>query len=215
MKLYTYWRSSAAYRVRIALNLKSLTSELFSVHLVKNGGEQLQSAYQAINHQGLVPTLEVDSGEVITQSLAIMEYLDEAFSKPALLPENPLARARVRSIAQVIACDIHPLNNLRVLKYLTGELGVSDEEKKQWYQHWISLSFTSLERQLANSNATGLFCHGDIPSIADACLVPQIYNARRFLLDMANFPTLKRIEENCQKLEAFQLAAPEAQEDAQ
>ncbi len=214
MKLYTYWRSSAAYRVRIALNLKGLSSEMAFVHLVKEGGEQLQEAYQAINPHGLVPSLELDDKQVITQSMAIMEYLDETYSGARLLPGSPLERARVRSIAQSIACDIHPLNNLRVLKYITGEWGVTEEQRTLWYQHWICSGFESLERQLSEGHQTGDFCHGDEPGLADACLIPQIYNARRFSVAMDDYPVIQRIGKNCEALEPFQKAVPEAQEDA-
>lgn len=213
MKLYTYFRSSAAYRVRIALNLKGIVAEQLPVHLVRNGGEQKLPAYRALNPQGLVPALE-DEGALLTQSLAIMEYLEETHPKPALLPADAVGRARVRAIAQSIACEIHPLNNLRVLGYLGGELGLSDEQKRTWYQHWVCLGFEALEQQLARDAATGRFCHGDTPTFADCCLVPQVFNARRFDIDLSPYPTLQRIDAHCATLEAFAAAAPARQADA-
>ncbi|WP_172198134.1 maleylacetoacetate isomerase [Niveibacterium sp. COAC-50] len=213
MKLYTYFRSSAAYRVRIALNLKGIVAEQLPVHLVRNGGEQKLPAYRALNPQGLVPALE-DEGALLTQSLAIMEYLEETHPRPALLPADAVGRARVRAIAQSIACEIHPLNNLRVLGYLGGELGLSDEQKHAWYQHWVCLGFEALERQLARDAATGRFCHGDTPTFADCCLVPQVFNARRFDIDLSPYPTLQRIDAHCATLEAFAAAAPARQADA-
>ncbi|MFB2538073.1 MULTISPECIES: maleylacetoacetate isomerase [unclassified Acinetobacter] len=212
MKLYSYFRSSAAYRVRIALNLKQLSYETIPVHLVNQGGEQKLPAYTAINPQKLVPSLD-DQGQIITQSLAIMEYLDETYSETPLLPQDAVGRARVRAIAQLIACDTHPLNNLRVLQYLQNNFKVDDDAKNQWYKHWIHESFAALE-QLLQSPETGRFCHGDMPSLADACLVPQVYNARRFNCDLSAYPTIVRIDAECTKLPAFQAAAPENQIDA-
>lgn len=214
MKLHTYFRSSAAYRVRIALNLKGIAAELVPVHLLKDGGEQFAAAYDALNPQHLVPLLE-DDGLVLAQSLAIIEYLDETHPQPPLLPADPRGRARVRALAQVIACDIHPIDNLRVLKYLSDRLGVSPGQKTEWYRHWVALGLQALERQLAGAPGTGRFCHGDTPTIADCCLVPQLYNARRFDCDLAPFPTLTAIAERCEALPAFEAARPENQPDAQ
>ena len=211
IKLYSYFRSSAAYRVRIALNLKSLPYEYLPVHLVK--GEQRDERYRALNPQALVPTL-VDDRETITQSMAIIEYLDEKVPEPPLLPATPEARARVRAIAQAIACDIHPLNNLRVLKYLTGTLGASEDAKNAWYRHWIELGLAALEAQLARDSRTGAFCHGEKPTLADVCLIPQLANARRYALSIDAYPTLGRIESRCLALDAFARAAPDRQPDA-
>ena len=211
IKLYSYFRSSAAYRVRIALNLKGLSYEYLPVHLVK--GEQRDERYRALNPQALVPML-VDEGETITQSMAIIEYLDDKVPDPPLLPPTPEARARVRSIAQVIACDIHPLNNLRVLKYLTGTLGASEDAKNAWYRHWIELGLAAIEARLAADSRTGAFCHGATPTLADICLVPQLANARRYDFSIEAYPTLGRIESHCLALDAFARAAPERQPDA-
>ena len=211
IKLYNYFRSSAAYRVRIALNLKSLPYEYLPVHLVK--GEQRDERYRTINPLALVPTL-VDERGTISQSMAIIEYLDETVPDPPLLPATPEARARVRSIAQAIACDIHPLNNLRVLKYLTGTLGASEGAKNAWYRHWIEIGLAALEEQLAADHRTGAFCHGATPTLADICLVPQLANARRYALSIDAYPTLERIESNCIALDAFARAAPDRQPDA-
>jgi maleylacetoacetate isomerase len=211
IKLYSYFRSSAAYRVRIALNLKSLPYEYLPVHLVK--GEQRDEPYRALNPQALVPLL-VDDGESITQSMAIIEYLDEKFPDPPLLPPTPEARARVRAIAQAIACDIHPLNNLRVLKYLTGTLSVSEDAKNAWYRHWIELGLAAIEARLAADSRTGAFCHGATPTLADICLVPQLANARRYDFSIEAYPTLGRIESHCLALDAFARAAPARQPDA-
>lgn len=214
MKLYTYFRSSAAYRVRIALNLKGLDYESIPVHLVKNGGEQKSPEYLAKNPQGLVPLFETDSAETISQSLAIIEYLEEIHPEPALLPSDALERARVRALALAVAADLHPLNNLRVLQRLSNELQVTDEQKSQWYQHWVKQGFTALEAMLTEANGTGDFCHGNQPSIADCCLIPQVYNAERFKCQMDDYPTIQRITENCLALDAFQKAVPENQADA-
>ena len=211
IKLYSYFRSSAAYRVRIALNLKSLPYEYLPVHLVK--GEQRDERYRALNPQALVPML-VDDGEAITQSMAIIEYLDEKFPDPPLLPPTPDARARVRSVAQAIACDIHPLNNLRVLKYLTSTLGASEDAKNAWYRHWIELGLAAIEARLAADSRTGAFCHGATPTLADICLVPQLANARRYDFSIEAYPTLGRIESHCLELDAFARAAPDRQPDA-
>lgn len=211
--LYSYFRSSASYRVRIALHLKGQSYDTVPVHLLNNGGEQFAPAFSALNPQSLVPVME-EEGRHITQSLAILEYLEERFPTPALLPVGLLDRAHVREIALAIACDIHPLNNLRVLRMLKSELGVSDEVKQQWIQHWVKLGFAALEQQLAASPQRGRFCFGDMPTMADCCLIPQIFNARRFEVDMTPYPTLVAIEEACAGLEAFQLAQPSAQPDA-
>ena len=214
MRLHTYFRSSAAYRVRIALNLKGLDYEAVPVHLVRGGGEHRQPAYLGLNPAGLVPALE-DQGQVLTQSLAIIEYLEETHPQPALLPAAPLDRARVRAIAQAIACDIHPVNNLRVLQYLTRELGADEVQKSAWYRHWIGVGLQAVEAMLAGDARSAAFCHGDTPGVADCCLVPQVFNARRFGCDLSAMPTVLRIADNCAGLEAFRRAAPEAQPDAE
>lgn len=214
MQLYSYFRSSAAYRVRIALNLKSLPYEYLGVHLLKNGGEQLADSYRNVNPTGLVPTL-VDGDVSLGQSMAIIEYLDETHPEPALLPADPIGRARVRAIAQTIACDTHPLNNLRVLKYLKRELNVDDEARDAWYRHWVELGLGAVESMLENSSDTGQFCHGDLPGLADLCLVPQVFNARRLKCDLSAMPNVVRIDAACRALPAFDLAAPEKQPDAE
>ena len=211
MQLYSYFRSSAAYRARIALALKGIPYDYVPVHLIK--GEQRAEAYRALNPQALVPALS-DNGRVITQSLAIIEYLDERYPDPPLLPATPIERARVRAVALAIACDIHPLDNTRVLKYLLHTLGVSEEAKNAWYRHWIDVGLSALEAQLATDPATGDFCHGDAPSLADVCLVPQLANARRFTIPLDAYPTLVRIDARCRELEAFAAAAPQRQPDA-
>jgi maleylacetoacetate isomerase len=211
VKLYNYFRSAAAYRVRIALSLKGLDYEYIPVHLVK--GEQRGEPYRTLNAQQLVPILADDRG-TFTQSLAIIEYIDERYPEPPLLPDTPEARARVRAIALAIACDIHPLNNLRVLQYLTGTLGTGEDAKNAWYRHWIDLGLAALETQLASDAATGVFCHGDRVTLADICLVPQLANARRNRIPLEPYPTLRRIDADCQSLEAFASAAPERQPDA-
>ena len=214
MKLYSYFRSSAAYRVRIALNLKKLSYDIVPVHLLKHGGEQLSPMYRQLNANGLVPTL-VDDNAVLGQSLAIIEYLDEAYPLVALLPKTPLDRAFVRSIALSIACDIHPINNLRVLRYLVRDLKVEDEAKNQWYRHWCEIGLNALETTLAADPRVGKFCFGDTPTLADCCLVPQIFNAQRQKCDLSNMPTLMRIYDNCLQLDAFVMAAPENQPDTE
>ena len=217
LQLYSYFRSSAAYRLRIALHLKGLAFDTVPVHLLKGGGEQLQSAYRAINPAALVPALNIDAdndGTTLTQSLAIMEYLDETHPQPPLLPADALGRARVRALALTVACDIHPLNNLRVLTYLSGELQASGDARNAWARHWMALGFATLEQHLANDAATGLCCHGDTPTLADCCVVPQVFNARRFELDLAPFPTLTRIADHCEALPAFIAAHPAQQPDA-
>lgn len=213
MKLYDYAFSSAAYRVRIALNLKGIAFDRSTISLIKDGGEQHSAAYKALNPQELVPALETD-GQVIGQSLAIIEYLDETYPQPPLLPSYPLAKARVRQIAYAIACDIHPVNNLRLRQYLSSVLKAEQAQVDAWYAHWITLGFTALETMLSRSKDTGRFCHGDRPSLADICLVPQMANAYRFRVPVAQFPTLVRIDEACRALPAFAAAAPEKQPDA-
>lgn len=211
MKLYTYFRSSAAFRVRIALNLKGLAYEPAFVHLGK--GEHLQPAFAQINAQGLLPALEVD-GALLAQSIAIMEYLEECHPRPPLLPKDPLARARVRSLALIVACEIHPLNNPRVLKYVKNTLGHSQDEVNVWYRHWIADGLAKLEAELGKSG-TGRHCHGDAPTMADCCLVPQIFNARRFECDLRPYPTAMRVFDNCMRLDAFDRAQPAKQPDAE
>jgi maleylacetoacetate isomerase len=214
MKLYDYFRSSAAYRVRIGLRLKGLDYESVPVHLLRDGGEQLKDAYRAITPSAAVPAL-VDHGATVTQSLAILEYLDETHPLVPLMPRDVLGRARVRSLALMIACDIHPVNNLRILRYLVKEAGLSEEAKNAWYVHWVQEGFAALEAHLAGSPDTGRFCHGDAPTIADCLLVPQVFNARRFNIDMAPYPTIARIDATCVALPAFAAAHPSAQPDAE
>ena len=213
MKLYDYFRSSAAYRVRIALNLKGLAPERAFVHLRR--GAQRADDYLTLNPQGLLPSLVTETGDVLTQSLAIIEWLDETYREPPLLPPDTAERARVRALALAIACDIHPLNNLRVLNYLTGTLGATDAQKDGWYRYWCDVGFEALETRLAREPATGAFCHGGAPSLADICLVPQLANARRVNLDLEPYPTLLRIEAACLALPAFANAAPAKQPDAE
>ncbi|MGP9535747.1 MULTISPECIES: maleylacetoacetate isomerase [unclassified Halomonas] len=210
--LYGYFRSSAAYRVRIALNLKGLPYHQSPVNLVK--GEQRGEDNLARNPQGLVPVLKTDEGAQLTQSLAICEYLDECHPTPALLPSDFLERARVRSLSQVVACEIHPLNNLKVLKYLVSELSVDDDTKLAWYRHWVYEGFSALEAMLTPEAGTSDFCHGDTPTLADICLVPQVFNAKRFECDLSAYPAICRIAERCNTLEAFRKAAPSEQPDA-
>lgn len=213
LALYSYFRSSAAYRVRIALHLKGLPFDTVAVHLLHGGGAQHSADYQRLNPSRQVPTL-VDDALALGQSLAIIEYLDETHPTPPLLPTGTAARARARALAQTIACDVHPLNNLRVLQYLEHELHVGAPQRAHWYRHWITLGFTALESLLQNSPDTGRFCHGDTPGLADCCLVPQMANARRFDTPLQDFPTLLRIESACLALEAFARAAPQVQPDA-
>ena len=213
MKLYDFGFASAAYRVRIALNFKGIAYDRASIHLVKDGGQQHSEAYKALNPQELIPTLEVD-GRAIGQSLAIIEYLEEIYPSPALMPTYPFERARVRQIAYAIACDIHPINNLSA-RHLLKDMGHSDEDiLKKWYFHWIERGFTALETMLSRSKETGRFCHGDTPTLADVCLVPQMANAYRFNVPVAAFPTLVRIDAAARTLPAFAAAAPEKQNDA-
>lgn len=208
LTLYDYFRSSACFRVRIALNLKNLNHETVSINLINNGGEQFSDFYQKINPQHLVPSLKNDN-HIITQSLAIIEYLDEIHPYPALLPNEAYEKALVRSLALSITADIHPLNNLRVLKYLTNELKISEEQKNNWYQHWIKKGLSALEERLLYLNCSRQFCFGDKPTLADICLVPQMYNARRFSCDLTSYPTLVRIDANCRQQESFIKSWPE------
>ncbi len=214
LKLYSYFRSSASFRLRIALELKGLPYEMAPVHLLKGGGEQHQPAYRAVNPAGLVPALQ-DGNTVLTQSVAIMEYLDEAYPKSPLLPRAVLGRAWVRALSLIIACDVHPLGNLRVLNYVGNTLGAGEAGRKTWASHWIALGFDAFEEMLSRPGApTGQFCHGDTPGMADCCLVPQVFNARRFGVDLASYPTLTRIAEHCDTLAPFQSAHPTRQADA-
>jgi maleylpyruvate isomerase len=214
MKLYSYFRSSAAYRVRIALNLKGLAYEYAPIHLLRDGGQQLKPDYRELNPDGIVPTF-IDGDNVLTQSLAIIEYLEETHPEPTLLPGTPLDRAFIRSVALQIACEIHPVDNLRVLKYLKHTLKVGDEAKDAWYRHWLESGFESLEKRLANDSRAGKLCFGDTPTLADLCLVPQVYNARRFNLDMSCYPTIERIADHAAQIDAFARAAPGQQPDAE
>ena len=211
--LYSYFRSSAAYRVRIALNLKNIDYEIRPVHLLKNGGEQFKADYLALNPQGRVPVLVVEN-QVLTQSSAIIEYLEETYPTPPLLPTNALERAYVRSLAQIIACDIHPLNNLRVLAYLKGFIK-EDGFEQGWRIHWIQEGFAAFEQLLQKHGYCGRFTYGDMPNMADAFLVPQVYNALRFGYEMSGFPLISGIYENCLQESAFSKAAPENQPDAE
>lgn len=212
MDLYTYFNSSAAFRVRIALRLKALAYTAYPIHLRK--GEHRAPAYLAINPQGLLPTLVVD-GKRLTQSLAILEYLEERYPEPALLPSDAFGRARVRALADVVACEIHPLNNLRALQYLRTHLGLDEAGVASWYRYWIASGLEKLEAALAQDGEAGAHCHGNAPTIADCCLVPQIFNAQRFDCDLSGYPTTMRIFDACMKLDAFQQAQPAAQPDAE
>ncbi|WP_234265999.1 maleylacetoacetate isomerase [Hydrogenophaga sp. NFH-34] len=212
MKLYNYFRSSASFRVRIALELKGLAYDYVPVHLAK--GEHRQPAYAALAADGLVPLLELADGTRLSQSMAIIEYLDETHPAPALLPADPVARARVRALAQTVACEIHPLNNLRVLKYLVGVLKVEDDAKNTWYRHWVRTGLEAFERQLAQGPSAP-FCHGETPTLADCCLVPQIFNARRFDSPLDGLPLTMAAFEACMALPAFQKAQPSACPDAE
>ena len=207
MKLHNYFRSSASFRVRIALELKGLAYEYLPVHLVK--GEHKQEAYTRVSASQLVPTLETDGGELLSQSMAIVEYLDETHPEPALLPKDPVGRARVRALAQLVACEIHPLNNLRVLKYLVRELQVSEEAKNTWYRHWVRSGLEMFEQELARLPA-GTYCYGDTPTLADCCLVPQIFNGKRFGTDFGGLTRTMAAFEACMQLPAFQKAQPSA-----
>ena len=212
MKLHSYFRSSAAFRVRIALNLKGLAYDMAFVHIAK--GEHRQPAYGALNPQALVPTLDID-GNMLTQSLAIIEYLEETHPQPPLLPKDAAGRARVRSLAMLIACEIHPVNNLRVLQHLKRALGQSEEQVNAWYRHWIADGLAKFEAQLAGTKGSGRFSHGDAPTMADCCLVPQVFNAQRYKCDTAAYPATMRVFAECMKLEAFDRAQPSKQPDAE
>ncbi len=208
MKLYNYFRSSASFRVRIALNLKGLAYEYIPVHIAK--GDHKKDEFAALSGDNLVPLLEID-GQRLSQSMAIIEYLDEKFPEPALVPRDSLGRAQVRALAQSIACEIHPLNNLRVLKYLTRELGVNEDAKNTWYRHWVRVGLESFERQLAlvqGHEASNSYCFGSKPSLADCCLVPQIFNAQRFKTNLDGLPRTMAAFDACMKLDAFVQAQP-------
>jgi maleylacetoacetate isomerase len=213
LKLYSYWRSSAAYRVRIALNLKGQPYEIAPVHLLRGGGEQHAPEFAEINPQEFVPVL-LHGGRMLRQSMAIIEYVDETWPEPALLPVVARDRQRARAIAQMIACDIHPLNNLRVQQYLEKTLGLDEAARQEWGRHWIGAGLDAVEAVLADNPSTGTFCEGDIPTLADCCLVPQVYNAKRAGLDLAKWPYIRRINAACAELDAFQAARPEIQPDA-
>jgi len=206
MILYGYGLSSASYRVRIALALKGLTytPELKNLR----AGEHHLAEFLRINVQGFVPALRLDNGAVLTQSVAIIEYLDEIYPQPALLPMDSLARARVRALTQAIVSDVHPLNNLRVLRYLEDQLRTDQATRDAWYRHWVEVGFEALERWLVRDAATGRFCHGNSPTLADVCLVPQVFNARRFAVDMNPFPRIAAIDAACMQLPAFVTTAP-------
>ncbi len=210
MKLYSYYRSSAAYRVRIALNLKGLPYDYVAVNLLHS--EQKSEEYKARNPQGLLPALELEGGEVLAQSVAILEWLEESVPEPALLPSDPLPRARVRSLVNNIVCDIHPLNNLSIMNYLRKELGASDEGVHRWYCNWVDRGFSAIEQNLADN--MGDCCFGDQPTLADVCLIPQVYNAYRFKVPMESYPNIRQVVQHCNSLEAFANATPEAQPDA-
>ncbi|MBI3512890.1 MAG: maleylacetoacetate isomerase [Proteobacteria bacterium] len=212
MKLYGFHRSSAAFRVRIALNLKGLDYEQAAVHLRR--GEQRAPEFLKLNPQALVPAL-IDGAHVLTQSLATIEYLDETYPNRPLLPNTPAGRARVRALAQIIACEIHPLGNLRVLQYLAKELKQDEPTVQRWFNHWIALGFGAFEALIAGHPETGRFCHGDQPTLADVCLVPQVFNAKRYDLDLKPFPTLMGIFEHCMAQPAFDRAQPSKQPDAE
>ncbi|CAH2904330.1 MAG: Maleylacetoacetate isomerase (EC @ Glutathione S-transferase, zeta (EC [uncultured Paraburkholderia sp.] len=214
MRLLNYFRSSASYRVWIACNLKGLPYEYVAIHLNRNGGEQFGPEFSELNPQQLVPLLQ-DGGPLIAQSIAILEYLEERYPDVPLLPRDIMARAHVRQIAQYIACDVHPLNNLRVLKFLTGRLHLSEDQKNAWIVHWLETGLSTIENQLNQSSTRGAFCMGDTPTIADCCLVPQMFSARRFGIDIERYPTLFAIEKNCNEMAAFQLAQPTLQPDAE
>ncbi len=212
MKLYGYFRSSASYRVRIALNLKGLEYEQVSVHLAK--GKQYEAEFSELSPQNMVPVLDHD-GHLLYQSPAIIEYLDEKYPEPPFFPEDEVGRQRVRSLTLISACEIHPLNNTRVLNYLTSTLKVTDEQKTAWYHHWVNVGFVALERRLSTENQTGRYCHGNTPGLADIVLVPQVANAVRFKVDISAYPTIRRINDACLELEAFRKAMPQNQPDAE
>ncbi len=211
MQLYSFFRSSAAFRVRIALGLKNISHETTIINLAT--GEQTEAAYRSVNPQGRVPSLVID-GTLLNQSLAIMEYLEETQPEPPFLPSDALGRARVRALANIISCDIHPLNNSSVLAFLGKDLEIARAEVTRWYHHWVKLGFEALEAMLAGHPATGRFCHGDAPGLADICLVPQVFNARRFDCPLDDYPTLMRVFDECMKIDAFDAAQPLKQPDA-
>jgi maleylpyruvate isomerase len=211
MKLYTYFRSSAAFRVRIALNLKGISYEPVPIHLTKDGGQQKMPEYRAINPNMRVPSLALSTGDVLTQSMAIVEYLDEVYPEPPLLPVDAVERAQVRAVAQLIACDIHPLNNLVVLNHLKGPLGHDQAAADEWYRHWVTKGFEALEPMLR----PGPYAFGSHVTIADLFLVPQVFNARRFQVDLVRFPSIVAVDAACAKLAAFDKARPEKQPDAE
>jgi len=212
MKLYGYWRSSASYRVRVALNLKGLAYEYEPVHLVKDGGQQHSEAYRKLNPARLVPTF-LDGDVKLNQSLAIIEYLEECYPKTPLLPSAPADKAKVRALAYDLACELQPVTNLRVLQYLTGELNCSDEQRLKWIANWVERSFTAFEQRLTET--AGDYCYGNSVTLADICLIPQVYNAQRFHLDLSAYPTLMAVYERLQALDSVQQARPENQADAQ
>ncbi len=210
IRLYGYFQSSAAYRARIALNLKDLDYELVAIHLTKDGGHQFTEEYTKLNPQQLVPAI-IDGGVTLTQSMAIMEYLEEAYPDHPILPADPAGRARVRSLSQIVACDIHPLNNLRVRKYIVEDFGLTQDHGQTWQENWINKGFAAYEKMAAGG---GAFSHGDTPTMADICLIPQMFNARRINMDISAYPNLLRIEEACNALPAFERAHPKNQPDA-
>jgi maleylacetoacetate isomerase len=214
LALHTYWRSSAAFRVRIALNLKGLEYRQIAQHLLRDGGEHRRPAYGAVNPQRLVPTLE-DDDFVLGQSLAIIEYLDETRPKPPLLPGTARDRGTIRAMALAVACDIHPLNNLRVLQYLGRELGTDQESTARWYRHWIDEGFEALEHWIARHSTKGRYCYGDSPTLADICLLPQVFNSRRYQMDLSAYPRLAAVSSHLETLPAFAAARPEVQADAE
>lgn len=209
MKLYDYFRSSCSYRVRIALNLKKLDYTVIPVHLVNNGGEQHSDKYHKINQQELVPSLAVQDG-ILTQSLAIIEYLDEMYPDPKLLPSDIFSKAEVRSLALIIACEIHPLNNLRVLQTLVKDFNASEEQKNHWYHQWLKKGFDAMEEKLSHISRSNLVCYGDKITLADIFLIPQIYNAKRFKFSLDKYPLIQSINEYCLSLDAFKKASPKA-----
>ena len=211
MQLYGYFRSSAAYRVRIACNLKELAFETIPIHLQKEGGQNLKPDYRAINPQMRVPTLKLDTGELLTQSLAIIEYLDETHPAPPLLPVDAVGRAKVRALAQLIACDIHPLNNVAPLRYLKNAMGQEQDKIDAWYRHWVVVGFDALEAMLG----AGRYCYGNVVTLADICLVPQVANARRLKVPLDKYPKILAVDAACAKLPAFEQARPENQPDAE
>lgn len=214
MKLYNFWRSTAANRVRIAVNLKNIPLENVIVNFLKDGGQQNQPAYRAVNPAGGVPSLELDGGEVLTQSIAILEYLDECFPEPPLLPGDALARAHAREIALHVVADLHPLNTPRIMKQLTVQFGADEAAHGVWMHHWINEGFTAIETMLRRLGSNGRHCLGDSATLADVCLVPQVFNAHRFKVDLAPYPLIASIERHCLTLPAFAAAHPSVQPDA-